>query len=79
MIRSGISRSDFVIATRKMHAFMQVHLTAANQRRYEKAYLVSGNNHNIAPASITLAASPAKVASNAPVSVYLVFVTFAVI
>lgn len=78
MIRSGISRSDFVIATRKMHAFMQVHLTAANQSEIRKS-VVSVNNHNIAPASITLAASPAKVASNAPVSVYLVFVTFAVI
>ena len=79
MIRSGVSRSDFVIATRKMHAFMQVHLTTANQSEIRKAYLVSVNNHNIASASITLAASPAKVASNAPVSVYLVFVTFAVI
>ena len=41
MIRSGISRSDFVIATRKMHAFMQVHLTVANQSEIGKAYLVS--------------------------------------
>lgn len=33
----------------------------------------------IAPASTALAASPANVANSAPVSVYLVFVTFAVI
>ena len=34
---------------------------------------------HIAPASTALATSPAKVASIAPASVYLVFVTFAVI
>ena len=31
----------FVMATRKMHALVQVHLTTANQSEIRKAYLVS--------------------------------------
>ena len=32
---------DFVMATRKMHALVQVHLTTANQKEIRVAYLVS--------------------------------------
>ena len=32
---------DFVMATRKMHALVQVHLTTADQREIRVAYLVS--------------------------------------
>ena len=31
----------FVMATRKMHALVQVHLTTANQSEIRRAYLVS--------------------------------------
>ena len=41
ILASLLAGADFVMATRKMHALVQVHLTSANQSKIRKAYFVS--------------------------------------